>query len=339
MWDGRFRLSKHQSWRLFVVMLFRKLYHLALITLGCLLSPVLRAQQPLPPYFPLQAGNSWLFHLAQNETATENVFRSISVEGIESIGGREYFTVRYFDKTVPLRANPDGSIVAFNRTSSQEEPWLAPGLPVGSTFESHIDQCTRSGRIESRDADILKLPIGNYSNAVQISFQGQCTDAGITQQYYLPGIGPVIHEETSFAGPRRYELVYVRSGGFNVTGRELSFNVSLDAARYTAGTNMGVRLTLRSINPEPLMLVFPSGQSYELKIFNETGEAVYVWSAGRQFPMTHREERFGPGERTYGFAAPLPALPPGRYKAQGYLTTSPVMYLGEVSFEIVSGQP
>jgi hypothetical protein len=319
------------------VMLVRKQYHLALITLGCLLSPVLSAQQPLD-YFPLQVGNSWVFRLLQDRTDAENAFKSISVEGLEPINGREYFTVRYFNKTVALRANPDGSIVAFNRMSGQEEPWLSPGLPVGSTFESRIDQCTQSGRIDSRDY-IVTTPVGRFANAVGITFQGQCTDAGFLEQAYAAGVGPVLHRETSFAGPRLYLLTDFRASSTKLSEQELSFKLSLDVPRYTPGSNMGVRLTLRSNDLQPLMLVFPSGQSYELKIVNETGAAVYVWSAGRQFPMIHREERFGPGERTYGFAAPLPVLPPGRYKAEGYLTTSPVMYLGEVSFEIVSGQP
>jgi len=99
---------------------------------------------------------------------------------------------------------------------------------------------------------------------------------------------------------------------------------------------MGVRLTARSMHPQPIRLHFPSGQSFDLKIFDQTGKVVYVWSASRIFPMIIRDEQFGPGELSYGFSVPLngTGLAPGRYKAQAYLTTEPMMFLGEVPFEI-----
>jgi hypothetical protein len=50
--------------------------------------------------------------------------------------------------------------------------------------------------------------------------------------------------------------------------------------------------------------------------------------------MIVRQEKFGPSERSYGIAVPLGDLPPGRYRAQGYLTTSPLMFTAEATFEI-----
>src|SRR5919106_1866228 len=121
-----------------------------LLTIATLLSTVAWAQIPPAEYFPLQTGNSWVFRWTSNNPNLEPLYRSISVGGKETIRDREYFNVRYFDRSVALRAEPDGSIVALNRTSGTEEPWLRLGLPAGSTFESHIDQCVQAGRIESR---------------------------------------------------------------------------------------------------------------------------------------------------------------------------------------------
>jgi hypothetical protein len=268
---------------------------------------------------------------------SEAAYRTISIEGMETRNGREYFRVRYFERTVFLRANEDGSVVVYNATTATEEPWLSPGAAEGTAFETRLDQCTNTGRIESRRAEV-DTPAGRFSNAVQISFRGNCADAGTTQQFYAPGVGLVVHEETSFAGPRRYELIYYRAGGAQHTGPEISFEMALDSPRYPAGAVMAVRLTLRSTAAEPVLLQFPSGQSFDLKIHNEAGEIVYTWSADKLFAMVFREERFGPGERTYGFPVPLLNLPPGRYKAEGYLTTLPRMYGAEVSFEI-TGEP
>jgi hypothetical protein len=95
------------------------------------------------------------------------------------------------------------------------------------------------------------------------------------------------------------------------------------------------RLTLRSTGAEPIQLHFPSGQSFELKIYDLNGAVVDTWSKDKLFPMVIRDETFGPGEKTFDVALPLPNLAAGRYTAEGYLATSPVMYSGRVSFEVV----
>jgi len=284
-------------------------------------------------YFPLQIGNSWLYRMIEGRLAGDDRYRSISVDGTENIGDRDYFNVNYFGRPVLLRQDEDGAIVMFDKASGTEKPWLSLADPEGSTFATAIDLCSSSGRIVSRGAG-LSVPIGKIDDAVQVGFRGNCADAGITQQFYAAGVGLVSHEETSFAGPRRWELVYYRAGIRNETGRELSFTVALDSARYAPGSTLGVRLTLRSTNPDPLTLTYPSGQTYDLKIFDESGKTVYTWSAGRVFIMIFRQEKFGPGERSYGVTVPLGELPPGRYRVQAYLTTNPQLFTGESSFEI-----
>jgi hypothetical protein len=283
-------------------------------------------------YFPLETGNSWMFRFTGR--GTETSFRSISVEGRETLNDVEYFRVRYFERVVYLRSNADGSIVSFNRGAGGEEPWLKPNEPAGATFEAKIDQCVNSGRIEEKGAEAV-TPSGRFADTVAIGFRGNCADAGTTRQVYAAGVGPVLHEETSFAGPRRYELIYFRAGGNSGGTNEVSFTMALDAARYQAGSNMAVRLTLRSTQADPITLHFPSGQSFDLKIHDSAGKIAYTWSADKFFILIIRDEQFGPGERTYGFPVPLGTLPPGRYKAQGYLTTSPQTYLAEIPFEIV----
>ena len=305
---------------------------LLFLAASSLLTTALVAQTPA--YFPLQVGNSWLYRL-KNSRAGEDRYRSISVEGRETIGGREYFTVNYMGRTLALRSNSDGSIVVFDRASGTDQPFLLlVGLPEGASFPTVIDQCTRSGRVDSISA-VVRTPAGEFSNVLLISYQLECADAGITQQYYAPGVGLVLHQETSFAGPREYELVYYRTETSSGAGQEVSFSVGLDSSRYLPNSNLGVRLTLRSMGPDPLLLVFPSSQTYDLKVINELGTAVYVWSADKLFAAVYREEKFGPGERTYGVTAPLGNLRPGKYKVQAYLTTNPLRFLGEVGFEVV----
>ncbi len=310
------------------------------LTAGALLSSALPAQTP--SYFPLQVGNSWLYRQTDITTTSAtpaDPYRSISVQGQETVGDRQYFRVLYFGRSVLLRDDPSSStLVALDRLSGAEQPWLSLGLDVGATFPTTLDHCSQTGKIESRTAQ-PETPAGNFNNAVEVSFQGNCNDAGTTREIYAPYVGPVLHEETSFAGPRRFELVYYHVSGLSGSGSEISFTLGLDSPQYPIGGTLNARLTLRSTSQTPVTLHFPSGQSYDLMIYNEKGDTVYTWSANRAFPLIVRQETFGPGEHTYGVTAPLTALPPGPYKVRAYLTTQPVMYVGEVSFEVVGPQP
>jgi hypothetical protein len=284
-------------------------------------------------YFPLRAGDSWLYRLKPGRIPVSDEFRSISVEGKQTVGGQEYFDVRYFGQALLLRDTGNSALVALDRQSGVEKPWLSPGLAEGSTFPAAIDPCSTSGRIVTRNAT-TSVPAGEFANVVQAAFEGPCADAGATRQLYAPDVGLIVHEETSFAGPRLYELVYYRAGRASAAGPEVSFAVALNAPVYPVGGVLDARLTLRNTTSQPVLLHFPSGQTFDLKIYNEKGDVVFAWSAGRAFALIVRDETFGPGEHTFGLTAPLNNLPAGRYKAQAFITTAPILYTGEVAFEI-----
>ena len=234
-----------------------------------------------------------------------------------------------------LRNEPsDGSIVAFDLGSNSEKPWLSLGLPAGSTFPTSLEACATTGAIAARDAAV-KVPAGAFENAVQVRYRGNCADAGTTEQFFAPQVGLVITEETSFAGPVKFELAYYRVGSATGGAQEVAFTVALDAPAYPRGSTLRARLTLRSTGAEAIPLHFPSGQSFDLKIYDENGAVVDTWSKDKLFAMIIRDEKFGPGEKTYDVTLPLPNLAPGRYYAEGYLATSPVLYSGRVSFEVV----
>ena len=260
----------------------------------------------------------------------------IEVDSPEAIGGQTYFPVRFFGQRVLLRNTGDGSIVMYDSNTKTESPWLLFATAEGQTFNTSLDTCTTLGKVESTNAK-LTTPLGDFGNALKLSFSGRCADAGVTEEYYLPYVGLLRHVTTSIAGPVQYDLVYVRTGATTADAGQVAFSVALDAAVYrltTDSANATVRLMLRNSTPDPLKLTFTSGQIYDAKIINEKGENVYTWSASRSFIQIIRNETLAAGERNYAFTVPIGNLPAGRYTLEGSLVSLP-RYTATTSFEVV----
>jgi hypothetical protein len=285
-----------------------------------------------PDYFPLNSGNSWVYRgTARWFTANP---QAVEVQGTERFRDRDYSRVSFFGRTMYLRATENG-INAFNTTSGQENSWLPFDAAIGVSTPVDIEPCTKAAKVESRGAQV-KTPAGEWSNAIQFTFESSCADAGITTMYFVPDVGPVVYETTTIAGPVRWELIYARAGSIAVAASQVGFTVALDAPLYKKSDDsaMMVRLTLRNTHTQPVTLTFPSGQKYDLRVWNDKGEIVYTWSADKLFPQVFRLEPLAQGERTFAFSVPLVNLPAGRYVVEAWLATQAREYVGMVGFEI-----
>lgn len=284
-----------------------------------------------PNYFPLSLGNSWAYKATPRFGGTTAA--QIDVQGVERFRDQEYFRVGFLGRTVFLRPTGTG-IAVFNTAAGTESAWLPFDSPDGQSVPVDIEQCTRAAKVESRAAKI-KTPAGEWENAIQFSFEQSCADAGLTQMFLVPDVGIVSYETTTFGGPVRYDLIYVRAGSAAGEASQTSFTVALDAPTYKAAESIDllVRLTLRTT--EPVTLTFPSGQRYDLRVWNDKGEVVYVWAADKLFPQIFSTERLGPGERTFAFTANVPNLSAGRYVAEIWMATQAREFVGTVGFNVV----
>jgi hypothetical protein len=286
-----------------------------------------------PDYFPLAVGNSWMYKVTEGRIPDVQM---VEVTGTSTFEGRTYYNVNFFSRPVFLRS--DGStLYEYDSDAKREKVWIVFSSDPGTSFNTEIDNCDKSAKIDSKSASYTG-PVGTFNNALKVTFTQSCADAGIQSETFLPYVGLVQHVVDNIAGARTYSLVYSRTGVTEVTTSEVRFSMALDAAVYTGtasgGTNVTARLTLRNSTPDPIVLQFPSGQSYDLKVRNEKGDIVYTWSANKLFPQIFRTESIGPGERNYVVQIPLPALPAGKYVVDSYLTTTPSnTYAASVGFE------
>lgn len=303
-----------------------------------LLASAMTAQTP--DYFPLEEGNTWLYKavtiIGTEPLRLSTTYQTMRVTGTEMIGNQRYYNVSYFGRDVLLRKESStGNVFVYDRAAGADSVWVPLGLPVDASFSSSIDPCSPKGQIMSR-TDSIGVPLGAFTDEIQIKFQNSCNDAGITTQYYAPNVGLIRQDQSSFAGPVFYRLIYYRVGERTGSVPEVSFTVAVDSPVYIQGNLLGARLSLRNSGSDGVALHFPSGQSFDLKILDSNGKSVFSWSADKSFAMIARDEELKPGELTYGVTVPVEGMVPGRYLLQAYITSDPIVYSGQVAFEVLA---
>ena len=177
--------------------------------------------------------------------------------------------------------------------------------------------------------------MGQFTNALAIDYPpANCADAGITSELYLPYVGLLQRTQTSLAGPVVYDLVYANLGGITtIAAPERSFTVSVIDPGSAPGGQATVRLTLRNARAQPLTLTFPTAQRFDLVLRDGNGAIVYQWSAARTFAQVLGMLQVTL-EKTWVVQIPVGSLPPGRYTVQAGLSTQPVNYRGQTTFDL-----
>jgi hypothetical protein len=139
----------------------------------------------------------------------------------------------------------------------------------------------------------------------------------------------------------------VLAGDTDASAPSMTFSLSLDRAVYVSSAQsrspaqLLARLTLRHTLADPLRLDFPTPQVFDLAVRSESGEIVRQWSDGKFFPQVLHSETIVQGEKNYAVSVRLAGtagspLPPGRYLAEAWLTTTGGRFYGaRVGFAIV----
>jgi hypothetical protein len=187
------------------------------------------------------------------------------------------------------------------------------------------------------------LPGGRQASGLVIRYTpGVCADAGPSEETFASGAGLVRRVETTFAGPREWDLVYASLNGMLLAGPDLSFTLAIDRPVYNTDPApvMQARLSIRNTSSLPVTLPFSSGQQYDLAIRDAAGRQVFLWSESKAFIQVLTQFDLNPGEKTFVIEVSLAdrtgkALPQGRYTVEGWLTTiGGKQYSATLPFEI-----
>jgi hypothetical protein len=303
--------------------------------------PMLAAQ---PDYLPLHVGNQWVYRQDGRIRAGEPIV--VDIPRTENAGSQTYYVVRGLGERpeILLRSSEEGTVYIYDPETRQESVWAAFATPEGGSYRTAVNPCNSTAIVASRNSKVT-VPTGEFTGALTITYPAaNCADAGLTNDTFLPYIGLVERESTTIAGPRFLRLTYARVGGVTVLSQpEVTFSLTLDKQAYP-GDGIPVltaRITLRSTQPQPLELTFPSSQRYDILIRDEAGKSYITWSADKLFAMVFGTEKFGPGERNWVAELPLSVngerLAAGKYIAEAFLATQgPKRYSATVEFEVLA---
>ena len=291
-------------------------------------------------YFPLQVGNQWVYRVGS--FLALNTFTMEIVEAGE-FDGRTYYRLQgWTNRDFWLRADETGRVLAYDPESRQESVWYAFQNPEGETYPTSIPSCCGRAVIASRAANYAG-PVGEFNTALEVRYPG-VFQVGIYRELFLDGVG-LLRREEGLGGPAVaiYDLIYARAGNTVITGPEVGFSLALDRYEYASGAQAPratARFTLRNAQANPITLVFPTTQIYDLTVRNDQGVVVFRWSDGRAFAEVITERRFGPGEKNFSLIVPLAdsggkTFPDGKYVAEAWLTTlGGRAFAASVGFEI-----
>lgn len=271
-------------------------------------------------FFPLQTGNTWTY---RNANTGESFSVAVGLPVV--INDRVYNQLRgYVDQPLFVRLNAQNDLIVVNDETFQEQ-LLTSFTPLErGWWEAPSRTCLQQGRT-SEIRSLHDGPAGPFHDVLDLTYRTfSCADIGTDSEQYAENIGMVRRVNTTFAGPRQFDLAYAKVGNIQIDARQHSdFSVSVDQNKPLA--NLTATLRVQTNSTVPLKLRFATTQEFDVILRDETGKVIWKWSDGQVFAQSEHESSI-----TLGWTAqvqiPLPPssgsiAQPAVYTVQAWLTT------------------
>jgi hypothetical protein len=269
------------------------------VVLGGGAAPVLGQREIRPvlgsvSYFPLFVGNRWVYD--RSGPGGKSTWGVEVADTSVAAGPWRVFKLEGYFQGPPrmVRGDRGGAVRELGPGGDREYLWYLLVAPVGTIWQlqlapsptaNPVADCVDGSRlvVASRD-EVVKVPAGEFTRVVRVDFRSPCADAGITSEWFAPGVGLVRREETSIAGPVVSELVQAELDGVALPRTVYSTTLSLDSPRYVNNLMPPVgpgalptargSFALRNLTDTPVELTFRGCKSASVVVESETGEIV-----------------------------------------------------------------
>lgn len=167
--------------------------------------------------FPLAVGNQWIYSRT-GQVVREKVVVSVTDKMQPSGSLVVYYLLNNFNGAAHWVTNSSGTVTEY-----QNLIWYYLNASVGNSWTMHINTSV-PGVIPGSDGaqltvisrnETVTTPVGTLT-AVHIRFKTNVVDAGITDEWFTPGIGLIKRIETSLIGPITWELTYACINGVKI---------------------------------------------------------------------------------------------------------------------------
>jgi hypothetical protein len=263
-----------------------------------------RAQTAPSDFFPKAAGDHWSYVVTSAATATATEEVRVVPVGSNAAGGLE----NYFGNGALSVVHETSLGTVIEGLPGRPMLWYVTTAPVGTrwTFRSasapgawNNTRVTLLSRSESVD-----VPAGHFDNCVKLGYlRLSGTGPGPVEEVFAPGIGLVRRVEAAFA-TRTWELASGSVGGRPLPILPVEVSIALDRNHFVfagpvrpgPGPTLKVRLKVAS-DATTESFDFPTTQRYEIRIRDESGAEVWLWSrdTGQVFSPVPGSETAGPG--------------------------------------------
>jgi hypothetical protein len=257
---------------------------------------IMRVRPTMEPawYFPLRDGYRWVYQ-KNGPTGTSTWQVSVAEAAQSTTRPHLYALSGYFPGPRRLvHSDIGGRVTEADFFGNGEYLWYQLGAMPGTTWELEwapspvmmpIIGCIPGSKLQviARD-ETVTVPAGQFHGVVHVEFHPPCTEAGITEEWFAPGVGLVRRNETTIAGPVTSELVEAELGPVVLPLAPYATTLSLTTPHYInnfmspvdLGPLLVVRgsFTVRNSTDTPLDLTFPSCASATIRVENGDGKTV-----------------------------------------------------------------
>ncbi|HVY61612.1 MAG TPA: hypothetical protein VHF22_08165 [Planctomycetota bacterium] len=244
-------------------------------------------------FFPLGVGDAWTYNQAggagRAQTPPET---KIDARWFDARTGYVWYRIRNFNGDLHwIRQTSIGRIYEWGN-----KPWYrlgaGPGFPWIMDMGAGAIACSDGARLEvvSRSEQVT-VAAGTFA-ALHIQWTTQCRDAGITDEWFVKGIGLVKRVEETIAGPRTTELQYAKIGRKQYgskaqPGSPIAIAVSTDQPSYyenhmpgpgprpTQGPTITVSATMTPTSGQDATVNTPDFNVWLVTIADASGNVVY----------------------------------------------------------------
>lgn len=174
-------------------------------------------------YFPLEVGTTWTYE--RRGPAGTSLWRAeVVAEPAAAAERGSHRLAGYFPGPARLvRVLPLDVVTEARPEGGRDGLWYLLRAPAGLGWTLELagtagpgsgTECIDGSRLHvaSRQEKVT-VPAGQFENVVKVVFSPRCADAGITAEWFAPGIGLIRRTEATIAGEVVSELVETNAGG------------------------------------------------------------------------------------------------------------------------------